>query len=106
MRIASSNFANGANAPADAERTKLVRVAEQFEALFVAQMFKSMRQAASAFGDSTNNESAALMDQAYWLVSDDIARQHAFGIADCLIAQMSPPRSTSSLPPPDRDPPP
>src|SRR5262245_41342932 len=79
----------------------LVKAAEQFEGLFVAQMFKAMRQAAESFGtpqDATAGGSA-MLDQAYWQVADGIARQHAFGIADCLIAQMSARGADVPLPP-------
>jgi len=79
----------------------LVKAAEQFEGLFVAQMFKAMRQAAESFGNEGDATAggAAMLDQAYWQVADGIARQHAFGIADCLIAQMSARGAATPLPP-------
>ncbi|GEM_PF-1021512 len=75
----------------------LEKAAVQFESLFVAQMLKAMRQAADAFGDGKGDgEGAALLDHAYWAVADSIASQRAFGIADSLIAQMTPPAGSST----------
>ncbi|MCC4596703.1 hypothetical protein NRY95_07815 [Xanthomonas campestris pv. phormiicola] len=77
---------------ATAAQAALVKAAEQFESLFIAQMFKQMRQAAEAFGDGNepgaSAGNAAVLEHADWLVADSMSSRHAFGIADCLIAQM------------------
>lgn len=76
-----------------AEHAVLTQAAVKFEAFFVAQMMKQMRQATAALADQdspinreVNQASLALADHA---VADTLAAQRAFGIADVLVRQMS-----------------
>ena len=71
----------------------LTQAAVKFEAFFVAQMMKQMRQAtaaladkASALNDEVNQMPLAMADNA---VADALSGQRAFGIADVLVRQMS-----------------
>ena len=76
----------------DPEVERLTQAAVKFEAFFVAQMMKQMRQATaaiadkdSALNDEVNQMPLALADNA---VADAMAAQRAFGIADVLVRQM------------------
>lgn len=76
----------------DQEVERLTQAAVKFEAFFVAQMMKQMRQATaaiadkdSALNDEVNQMPLALADNA---VADAMATQRAFGIADVLVRQM------------------
>lgn len=71
----------------------LDQAAVKFEAFFVAQMMKQMRQATAALADKdsalnseVNQAPLAMADMA---VADALAGQRAFGIADVLVRQMS-----------------
>ena len=75
------------------EQQALADAAVKFEAFFVAQMMKQMRQATSAMADAAsplkkevNQAPLAMADLA---VADSLAEQRAFGIADVLVRQMS-----------------
>lgn len=72
---------------------RLDQAALKFEAFFVAQMMKQMRQATaaltaedSALNREVNQAPLAMADMA---VADALAGQRAFGIADVLVRQMS-----------------
>lgn len=80
-------------AQADQELQLLTQAAVKFEAFFVAQMMKQMRQATaaladkeSALNDEVNQMPLAMADNA---VADALSAQRAFGIADVLVRQMS-----------------
>lgn len=82
-----------ASAQADQELQLLTQAAVKFEAFFVAQMMKQMRQATaaladkdSALNDEVNQMPLAMADNA---VADALSAQRAFGIADVLVRQMS-----------------
>lgn len=75
------------------EQAALAQAAVKFEAFFVAQMLKQMRQATTALADKdsplnqeVNQAPLAMADLA---VADSLAGQRAFGIADVLVRQMS-----------------
>lgn len=79
--------------PAAQDLTRLDQAAVKFEAFFVAQMMKQMRQATAALADKdsalnseVNQAPLAMADMA---VADALAAQRAFGIADVLVRQMS-----------------
>ena len=81
------------SAQADQELQLLTQAAVKFEAFFVAQMMKQMRQATaaladkdSALNDEVNQMPLAMADNA---VADALSAQRAFGIADVLVRQMS-----------------
>ncbi|WJF90796.1 hypothetical protein QS306_03785 [Paraburkholderia bonniea] len=82
-----------------AYRQKMEQAAEQFEGLFISQMLNSMQQANQPIKD-TNGESDSssdgLLAYANRVVADTLASQRAFGIAECLIAQMLPPQTLPS----------
>lgn len=81
------------NAQEQQELQRLEQAAVKFEAFFVAQMMKQMRQATAALTDEdsalnreVNQAPLAMADMA---VADALAGQRAFGIADVLVRQMS-----------------
>lgn len=81
------------SAQTDQDLQLLTQAAVKFEAFFVAQMMKQMRQAtaaladkASALNDEVNQMPLAMADNA---VADALSGQRAFGIADVLLRQMS-----------------
>ena len=97
-----TDFTQYATLRADArshEDTALREVAEQFEALFVQQMLKSMRDA--SFGDPFFPDSGAhglyrdLLDQQ--LATDSTSRG-GIGLADMIVQQMTP-RAPVAAPP-------
>jgi flagellar protein FlgJ len=77
-----------------AYRAKVTDAAVRFEGMFIAQMLNEMRKATAqinANDDSPKDEaSAGMLDHANLLVADSLANQRAFGIADCIVAQMLP----------------
>ena len=76
------------------ERRQVEDAAVKFEGMFIAHLLGEMRrinqQFAPAGGDAGRKEDSGLLDHAYRLVADDIAKQRAFGIADAIAAQMAP----------------
>ena len=62
--------------------------------MFVAHLLSEMRKTNDQLGadgaGASQKPDAGLLDHAYRLVADDIAAQRAFGIADAIVAQMSP----------------
>ncbi|WP_155640071.1 peptidoglycan hydrolase [Burkholderia territorii] len=87
----------GTTAPApaaNAERGKAAHAAEQFEALFVSHMLRQMRNSireispeGSMFRDQIGSGLMEFMDTA---VSQALASQRAFGIADFILRQIAP----------------
>lgn len=75
------------------DHARLAAAAVKFEAFFVAQMMKQMRQTTAALADrdsALNNEvNQAPLAMADTAVADSLAAQRAFGIADVLLRQMS-----------------
>lgn len=93
---------------ADADyRARATAAAEKFEGFFIAQMLKEMRASASEFSaegsvfkDPVNADMMSLADG---LVADQIAGQHAFGVADAILRQLLPPAAATAplnVPPP------
>ncbi len=78
---------NAAGTKKDPEALR--RVSQQFEAIFIQQMFKGMRATVPAGGLQENDRSIQifqdLMDQQ---VADDMARRQGLGIADALLRQL------------------
>ncbi len=76
-----------------AEQQALAQAAVKFEAFFVAQMMKQMRQATAALADQDSpmrkEVNQAPLAMADFAVADALAGQRAFGIADVLVRQMS-----------------
>ncbi|MEM9171319.1 MAG: flagellar assembly peptidoglycan hydrolase FlgJ [Pseudomonadota bacterium] len=81
----------------DRSQATLAKVATQFEALFVQQMLKSMRDA--SFGDPLFPESGGqklyrdLFDQQ---IASDMASQRSLGLADLIVRQLRGPEHTDS----------
>ncbi|MGV2290587.1 flagellar biosynthesis protein FlgJ [Trinickia sp. YCB016] len=83
---------------------QLKHAAEQFESMFIKQMLREMNNATremsakdSPLRDSISND---MLDYANTFVSDALASQHAFGISDFIVRQMTPgaSRLNGSLP--------
>jgi flagellar protein FlgJ len=77
-----------------AYRAKAAEAAEKFEAHFIAQVFKQMRQATREMSDDDgsfakhgNDDMLAIADN---MVADTLAHRRAFGIADILLRQLLP----------------
>lgn len=80
---------------ADAEYVaKLTDAAVKFEAFFIGQLLRQMRESTRAMAaeDSVFNSRAAqdMLDLADLAVADSLAGQRAFGIADLIVRQMVP----------------
>ncbi len=78
----------------DAVRARAEQAAIKFEAFFVGQMLKQMRQGTQAlagedspFKDRIHQD---MLDIADTQVADTLARQRAFGIADVILRQLMP----------------
>ena len=85
--------APAADALSSQEVERLTAAAVKFEAFFVAQMMKQMRQATAALASAdsplkaeVNQAPLAMADAA---VADEMAAHRAFGIADVLVRQMT-----------------
>jgi len=96
MDLPVTNTRLGAKAaPDDAvQRARVEQAAIKFEAFFVGQMLKQMRQgtqalagADSPFKDRIHQD---MLDIADTQVADTMARQRAFGIADVILRQLMP----------------
>lgn len=81
-------------------RDKATAAAEKFEGFFIGQMLKQMRSASrefapegSVFKDPVNSDMLDLADR---LMADQMAGQHAFGIADAILRQLLPPAGSAS----------
>lgn len=94
---AINDFSQFAALRADARSDRdgaLREVAEQFEALFVQNMLKSMRQA--SFGDPIFGEAGGLFrDMFDQQIATDIASGPGLGLADLLVRQMQPTASAA-----------
>jgi len=95
-RHATAARAEPAIAPAiDAEHVAKVRgAAEKFEAFFIAQLLRQMREGTRAMAgeDSVFNSRSAqeMLDMADVALADSLAGQRAFGIADIIVRQLLP----------------
>lgn len=80
--------------PDDAVRARLEDAALKFEAMFIQQMLKTMRQGSgSAAGEEgllRQDPDDPLLGLADQLLADNLAGQRAFGIADLLLRQLVP----------------
>jgi flagellar protein FlgJ len=78
----------------------LQQAAEQFEAVFLRDMLKQMRQATDVLLDKEGifNSKQERMMRGYYddVLSSSLAKQHQVGIAEMLIRQLSPKQSISS----------
>lgn len=101
MDLPITNTRLGANAaPEDAvQRARAEQAAIKFEAFFVGQMLKQMRQGTQAiagedspFKDRIHQD---MLDIADTQVADTLARQRAFGIADVILRQLMPMAGTA-----------
>lgn len=81
--------------PDDAVRARLEDAALKFEAMFIQQMLKTMRQGSGAApgeeGFLRQDPDDPLLGLADQLLADNLAGQRAFGIADMLLRQLAPP---------------
>ena len=82
------------SAEAAAFRSRATEAAEKFEGFFIAQMLKQMRSSSrefaadgSPFKDPVNADMLGMVDG---LMADQMAGQHAFGIADAILRQLLP----------------
>ena len=103
MDLPVTNTRLGANAvPDDAvQRARVEQAAVKFEAFFVGQMLKQMRQGTQAiagedspFKDRIHED---MLDIADTQVADTLARQRAFGIADVILRQLMPAGTANAL---------
>jgi flagellar protein FlgJ len=85
---------DAAAAPPSADAKQLDHAAEQFESMFIKQMLKEMNNATremsakdSPLRDSSSND---MIDYADTFVADSLSSQHAFGISDFIVKQMTP----------------
>lgn len=103
MDLPVTNTRLGASAaPDDAvQRARVEQAAIKFEAFFVGQMLKQMRQGTQAiagedspFKDRIHQD---MLDIADTQVADTLARQRAFGIADVILRQLMPAGTANAL---------
>ena len=103
MDLPVTNTRLGASAaPDDAvQRARVEQAAIKFEAFFVGQMLKQMRQGTQAiagedspFKDRIHQD---MLDIADTQVADTMARQRAFGIADVILRQLMPSATATAL---------
>ncbi|MFO7305778.1 MAG: rod-binding protein [Gammaproteobacteria bacterium] len=80
---------------------KLREAAEKFEAYFIAQLLRQMREGTRALAseDSVFNSRSAqeMLDMADVALADSLATQRAFGIADILVQQLLPTSAQAGL---------
>jgi Rod binding domain-containing protein len=88
----TSQSADATQLPID--KKALAHASEQFESMFIKQMLNEMNNATremsaqdSPLRDSTSN---SMLDYANTFVADSLASQHAFGISDFIVRQMTP----------------
>ena len=93
--LASPDAAPSAAADDARFRAEATAAARKFESFFVAQMLKDMRAGTremapegSVFKSAVNDDLQQFADS---LVADQMAGQHAFGIADVILRQLLPP---------------
>ncbi|WP_229797533.1 hypothetical protein [Jeongeupia chitinilytica] len=76
-------------------RKKVEKAAEQFESMFIAQMFREMRKVTREMSseDSVfrNKVDGDMLDFADTAVADVMAKQRSFGIANAILHQLLPP---------------
>jgi len=69
-------------------KAALEKTAEQFEALFLQMMLKSMRQAAPSDGMFDSDQTRFYQDLFDQQIAIDMAKKHQLGIADMLVKQL------------------
>ncbi|MBM3114696.1 hypothetical protein [Jeongeupia naejangsanensis] len=83
-----------------AYRKKVEKAAEQFEGMFIAQMFREMRKVTREMSseDSVfrNKVDGDMLDFADTAVADVMAKQRSFGIANAILHQLLPPGAAST----------
>jgi flagellar protein FlgJ len=94
----------GQAAPApqtDAARyhAKATEAAVKFESFFIAQTLHKMRDATKAMADDDSiykdSINSDMLDMADNMVADQLAGRRAFGIADAILRQLTPPATAS-----------
>ncbi|CAH0540882.1 flagellar assembly peptidoglycan hydrolase FlgJ [Vibrio marisflavi] len=81
----------GVSGDKDSEKAALTAAAKQFEAIFTSMLFKSMRNANSAFeSDMTNSQNGQfyrnMLDEQ---MASDLSSSGSLGLADMIVAQLS-----------------
>jgi len=79
------------------QKDKLQVVANEFEAIFVQQIFKQARQSQLADGlfDNSGNETfKTMLDQEY---ASSMAQSSSLGIAEAMIQQLSPSANSKNM---------
>ncbi|MGY0216823.1 rod-binding protein [Endozoicomonadaceae bacterium StTr2] len=89
----SRKSGNIARQPDTSEQNQLREVAEDFEALFLQQMMKSMRSASDAIADE-NSPFNSRQERFYrdWfdgLLAKDLSGKQGLGLADMLVSKLS-----------------
>jgi flagellar protein FlgJ len=76
--------------PPEADRIKAA--AEQFEGFFIGQLLRQMRSNARELSgeEHRNDPGADMLDVADVALGNQLAGQHAFGIADAILKQLLP----------------
>lgn len=78
----------------DMKPDSIKKAAEQFEGVFLRDMLKEMRKATDALDDKddpfNSKEQKTMRDYYDDILSSTLAKQHAVGIADMLVKQLSP----------------
>jgi len=96
----------GQAAPApqtDASRyhAKATEAAVKFESFFIAQTLHKMRDATKAMADDDSiykdSINSDMLDMADNMVADQLAGRRAFGIADAILRQLTPPAQPSAI---------
>ncbi|WP_461537443.1 rod-binding protein [Spongorhabdus nitratireducens] len=84
---------NVAGQPNTSEQDKLREVAEDFEALFLQQMMKSMRAASDAIADEdspfNSRQERFYRDWFDGLLAKDLSSKQGLGLADMLVSKLS-----------------
>jgi flagellar protein FlgJ len=80
---------------------KATEAAEKFESFFISQMLAQARKNTKVIAgeDSIYNshENEDMLDLANTFVADALAKQHAFGIADLILRQVLPKKSSETM---------
>jgi flagellar protein FlgJ len=80
-------------------RAKATEAAVKFESFFIAQTLHKMRDATKAMADDDSiykdSINSDMLDMADNMVADQLAGRRAFGIADAILRQLTPPATAS-----------
>ncbi|MBY5947320.1 flagellar assembly peptidoglycan hydrolase FlgJ [Photobacterium rosenbergii] len=83
----------------DGEQASLQAAAEQFEAIFTQMMFKSMREANSAFeSDLMSSRNAKFFEQMHdEQMASELSRSNSLGLADMIVQQLGAHQDTDAV---------